>query len=64
MMKKSLKLTIMTLALASTSTTYISCSTAMGTAFRDAAIDGAAGVIEDTVAGFFAAVLDPVDGTD
>ena len=63
-MKKTLKWSIMTRALASSSTLYVSCSTAIGTAFRDAAIDGAAGVIEETVAGLFAALLDPVDGAE
>ena len=57
-MKKSIKGVLLTLAVASTSTTYVSCSTAVGTAFRDAAIDGASGVIQETVATLFGDVLD------
>ena len=63
-MKKSLKMTILSMALASTSTTYVSCSTATGAAFRDAAIDGAAGVIQDTVAGILGDLLSPIDGAE
>lgn len=63
-MKKSLKMTILTLAVASTSTTFVSCSTAMGKAFRDAAIGGAAGVIEETVAGILGDLLGPLDAAE
>lgn len=58
-MKRTIRNAMMTLAVALTSTTYVSCSTAVGTAFRDAAIDGAAGVIEQTVADWLGAVLVP-----
>lgn len=61
-MKKSIKKTLFALAVATSSTTYVSCSTAAGQAFRDAAIDGAAGVIEQTVADWLGAVLDNTTG--
>lgn len=57
-MKKFMKKVVFALAIATTSTTYVSCSTVAGQAFRDAAIDGAAGVIEQTVADLLGAVLD------
>ncbi len=57
-MKRSIKSVALSLAVALTSTTYVSCSTAAGTAFRDAAIDGAAGVIEQTVADLLGTVLE------
>jgi len=62
-MKKRAKAILLAFAVASTSTTYVSCSTAAGRAFRDAAINGAAGVLEDTVAGLFGDLLAPVDAT-
>lgn len=57
-MKKSIREVMFALAVATTSTTYVSCSTMAGQSFRDAAIDGAAGVIEQTVADWLGTVLE------
>jgi hypothetical protein len=48
-------------AVATSSTTYVSCSTAAGQAFRDAAIDGVAGVIEQPVAELLGTMPDGSD---
>ena len=56
-MRRPIKKIVFAMVVATTSTTYVSCSTLTGQAFRDAAIDGAAGVIEQTVADLVGAVL-------
>jgi len=58
-MRKSVKKMLLTLSVALTSTAYVSCSTATGAAFRDAAINGAAGVIQETVATLLGDLLSP-----
>ena len=56
---KRVKKWLLVLGLCGPTVTNFSCSTLVGTAFRDAAIDGAAGIVEETAAILMDRLLGP-----
>lgn len=58
-MKRRIKMFLLALSVSGPVVTNFSCSTAVGTPLRDAAVEGAAGVIREAVATWLALALDP-----